>query len=402
MAATVQARGVSAEWVCGNDRVNKNCSPRARAGHSQNQIVRLDRGSTSVDDDHPELRSHAEESVMSPTRPAYHAWCGIDVAAKSFTATWTTDRASFAPPLTAPQTPDGIATLQQALTALGLPPTDILIVLEATGSYWISLAVALHTAGFAVSIVNPKQVYHWAQSLPRRGKTDALDARMLTQYAWERQPRCWTPPPAVYHELRQRLSARDGLVSLRQNARNQLHALRQWPVQVTAALQPLEQIISDLDSQIAELETAIAQVLRDGAWAASAELMQSIIGIGPLTTAWVLVLTVNFERCPTAEAAANYAGLIPLPRESGTSVRGRGQLGHDGNVRLRTALYRATVTAARFNPIIKAFYERLLTAGKPRKVARCAAARKLLLLIYAVVNKQRPFDPAYGQAAVSG
>ena len=339
---------------------------------------------------------------MSPTTPTYQAWCGIDVAAKSFTATWTVDRSTFAPPLTAPQTPDGIATLQQALNALGLPPADLLIVLEATGSYWTSLAVALHTVGFAVSIVNPKQVHHWAQSLPRRGKTDALDARMLTQYAWERQPRCWTPPPAVYHELRQRLTARDGLVSLRQNARNQLHALRQWPVQVTAALQPIEQIITELDRQIADLETAIAQVLRDGAWATSAELMQTITGIGPLTTAWVLVLTVNLQRCPTAEAAANYAGLIPLPRESGTSVRGRSQIGHDGNARLRTALYRATINAARFNPIIKRFYERLRAAGKPAKVARCAAARKLLLLIYAVVNNCRPFDPAYEHAAVSG
>jgi len=230
---------------------------------------------------------------MMPTTPTYRAWCGIDVAAKSFTATWTIDRATFALPLTAPQTSDGIATLQQALTALGPSPVDILIVLEATGSYWISLAVALHTVGFAVSIVNPKQVHHWAQSLPRRGKTDALDARMLTQYAWERQPRSWTPPPAVYHELRQRLTARDGLVSLRQNARNQLHALRQWPVQVTAALQPIEQIISELDRQIGDLETAIAQVLRDGAWATSADLMQTITGIGPLTTAWVSYITIG-------------------------------------------------------------------------------------------------------------
>ena len=339
---------------------------------------------------------------MTDTVPTYRLWCGIDVAAKTFTTTWTTDRTTCAPPLTLPQTPEGISTLQQHLHALNVPTAATLIVLEATGSYWIGLAVALHEAGYSISVVNPKQVHHWAQSLPRRGKTDALDARMLTQYAWERQPRSWTPPPAVYHELRQRLTARDGLVSLRQNARNQLHALQQWPVQVTAALQSIEQIISECDRQIADLELAIAQVLCDGAWATSAELMQTITGIGPLTTAWVLVLTVNLRRCPTAEAAANYAGLIPLPRESGTSVRGRSQIGHDGNARLRTALYRATINAARFNPSIKRFYERLRAAGKPTKVARCAAARKLLVLIYAVVNNQRPFDPAYGQAAVGG
>jgi len=293
-------------------------------------------------------------------------------------------------------------TFQQQLSTLGIAPADTLIVLEATGSYWIRLAVALHAAGFVISVVNPKQVHHWAQSLPRRGKTDALDARMLTQYAWERQPRRCSPPPAIYHELRQRLTAREALAGLPQQARNQAYALRQWPVVVAAALQAIEQVIAELDTQIADLDTAIAQVLRDGAWAASAELMQSIIGIGPLTTAWVLVLTVNFRLCPTAAAAANYAGLIRLPCESGTSVRGRAHLGHDGNARLRTRLYRATVNAARFNPIIKRFYERLRAAGKPPKVARCAAAHKLLLLIDAVVQKQRPFDPAYGQAAVGG
>lgn len=335
---------------------------------------------------------------MSGAQHAYRLWCGIDVAAKTFTVTWTTDRTTYASPLTLPQTQEGVRALQQHLHALAIPAPDILIVLEATGSYWIRLAVALYAAGFLISVVNPKQVHHWAQSLPRRGKTDALDARMLTHYAWERQPRPWSPPPAIYHELRQRLTAREALASMRQNARNQLHALQQWPVQVASALEPIEQVVAELDKQIADLDRAIAQVLREGAWAASAELMQTITGIGPLTTAWVLVLTVNFSLCPTAEAASNYAGLIPLPRDSGTSVRGRAAIGRDGNARLRTALYRATVNAARFNPIIKEFYERLCAAGKPRKVARCAAARKLLHLVYAVVMNERPFDPAYHPA----
>jgi transposase len=338
---------------------------------------------------------------MPEAQPVYRLWCGIDVAAKSFTVSWSTDRITYASPLTLPQTPEGVTKLQQQLQALAIPASDTLIVLEATGSYWIGLAVALHEAGFALSVVNPKQAHHWAKSLPRRGKTDAVDARMLTQYAHERQQRCWSPPPQVYHELRQRLSAREALVAMRQNARNQLHALHQWPIQVAAALQPIEQVVSELDKQIAELDRAIVQVLRDGAWAASAELMQTITGIGPLTTAWVLVLTVNFRLCPTAEAASNYAGLVPLPRDSGTSVRGRAQIGHDGNARLRTALYRATINAGRFNPIIKAFYERLRAAGKPRRVARCAAARKLLHLVYAVVINERPFDPAYQRASVS-
>ncbi|MDP9316910.1 MAG: transposase, partial [Chloroflexota bacterium] len=112
------------------------------------------------------------------------------------------------------------------------------------------------------------------------------------------------------------------------------------------------------------------------------------------TSAWLLVGTLNFSLCASAEQAASYAGLTPLARESGTSVRGRAQLGRGGNRRLRTALYLATLAGAQYNPVVKTFYERLRRAGKPMKVARCAAARKLLHLAWAVVTKGQPFDAA--------
>ena len=107
--------------------------------------------------------------------------------------------------------------------------------------------------------------------------------------------------------------------------------------------------------------------------------------------------TLNFARCPGPEALAAYAGLVPVPRESGRSVRGRPSIGHDGNGRLRTALSLAGLSAARFNPAIRAFYQRLRAAGKPHKVARCAAARKLLHLAWALATKRQRFDPHRGQ-----
>ncbi len=133
-------------------------------------------------------------------------------------------------------------------------------------------------------------------------------------------------------------------------------------------------------------------MLADGAWASSAALLSSIPGIGLVTSAWLLVSTLNFSLCAMPEQAAAYAGLVPLQRESGTSVRGRAQLGHGGNGQLRTALYLASLSATRYNPPIKVFYERLRAAGKPMKVARCAAARKLLHVAWAVVTKGQPFD----------
>lgn len=159
-------------------------------------------------------------------------------------------------------------------------------------------------------------------------------------------------------------------------------------------------MIADLDTRSATLEDELATVLRDGAWAESADLLGTITGIGLVTTAWLLVATLNFQNGRSAEGATAYAGLVPRAHESGTSVRGRAQIGHGGHARWRTALYMATLTAARFNPVIRAQYDRLRAAGKPPKVARCAAARKLLHLAFAVVTKKRAFDPAYRAAGM--
>jgi transposase len=332
--------------------------------------------------------------MTAPSTP-FSLFVGVDIAATSFAASWTLSGQSPARAVSFAQTPEGYTAFQIRLTATGIAPAATLIVLEATGSYWVTLAVTLHQTGFAVSVVNPAHAHNFVRSLPRRAKTDALDAQMLALFAAERVPPRWTPPPQVYHELRQRLVARDGLLSMRQQARNQRHALLQWPVVIEAVRDHLDALIAQLDTHLSALERDIAQVLQRGAWAESASLLTSITGIGMVTTAWLLVSTLNFTGCRSAEAAAAYAGLVPLARESGSSVRGRARIGHGGQARLRTALYMATLTAARFNPQIKAYYERLRAAGKPSKVARCAAARKLLHLAWAVVEKGQRYDPNY-------
>lgn len=327
----------------------------------------------------------------------FHLCVGVDIAAATFTATWSRRGGARVKPQTYPQTPRGFAALQQDLSNTSVAPDATLIVLEATGSYWVTFAVALHVAGYVVSVVNPVQVVNYAKSLPRRSKTDARDADLLTLFAWERMPPTWTPPPQVYHELRQRLVARDALLEMRQQARNHRHALLQWPVRVAAVKEHLDAVIGDFDGRIERLERDIADLLQHEAWSESAAFLQTINSVGPLTTAWILVLTLNFEHCATRESTAAYAGLAPLVRESGRSVRGKPRVGPGGNKRLRTVMYVATFNAARFNPVIRTFYQRLVARGKPKKVARCAAARKLLEIAWAVVTTKTAFDPQHGE-----
>lgn len=324
--------------------------------------------------------------------PSVRAYVGVDIAAASFVAVWQ----DGGRPRSFPQTPTGWSAFVAALADAQLAPAHTVVVMEATGSYWVALAVTLYEAGYQVAVLNPTVSHNYAKTLPRRSKTDALDARLLRQLATERELRAWSPPPAAFHELRQRLVARDALAEMRQQARNQRHAVQQWPVQIASVLAQFDAVVADLDGRITQLDRELASVMQDGAWAESAALLQSIPGIGPGTAAWLLVATMNFALCASPEAAVAYVGLNPLEHRSGTSVLGRPKLGRGGHKRARKALYLASLSAARYNPVTQPLYARLRAKGKASKLAHCAVARKLLHIAWAVVTKRRPFDPAYG------
>ena len=253
----------------------------------------------------------------------YRLFVGVDIAAATVTAAWQPPRGGPGTPYTYDQTPAGHAALQRQLRATGVSAAETLVVLEATGSYWVALAVALHAASYHVAVINPLQAHHFAKAHLRRAKTDNLDAQALAQLAVALRPTPWTPPPAVYHEVRQRLVARDGLLAMRTQARNQRHALLQWPVVVAAVRQHLDAVIGDLDARIADLTAEIAAVLKEGAWAESLACLTSAPGIGLVTAAWLLVATLDCSLGGGPAAVTAYAGLAPMPRESGRSIRGR-------------------------------------------------------------------------------
>lgn len=320
----------------------------------------------------------------------YRLFVGIDVAATTCAVSWMRPGAQPARAITIKQTPAGFAELVRQIQAIEADPQAVLIIMEATGTYWMRLATSLIGAGFAVSVINPAQAHDFAKALLKRSKTDAIDAQTLAELGARLQPEPWTPPPQVYTALHQRLVHRDRLVAARTQFRNQLHALLQQPIVIESVRTRLESLIATLDKEITAIEQEIASALQqDQAWATAAADLSTVSGLGTLTIGWVLTTTINFTLTVTPEAAANYAGLAPQLRQSGSSVRGRPRVGQGGNARLRRALYMASLSAIQHNPVLKAFYTRLRAAGKPRKVAVCAAARKLLRIAWAVANKRR-------------
>lgn len=320
---------------------------------------------------------------------------GVDIAAQSATVARKQAGHEVSVPLQVAQTDAAIEQFIIHMTKLG-EPEETLVVLEATGTYWMRLALALHEAGFVVSVINPLQARRFAQMHLRRAKTDAIDAQLLAELAAMLQPAAWTPPPAIYDELQQRLAQRDALSETLGSERNRRHALLQRPNVVASVRERLEAHIAFLQTQLAAIDREIEAILQNNhAWQDSLVRLRSIPGIGPLTASWILTATLNFAYCDTPEQAVSYAGLAPHARDSGASIRGRRSVGGGGHARLRRALYMAAVSAVRFNPIIRSFYQRLLARGKPPKVALCAAARKLFCIAWAVVTKERMFDPNF-------
>lgn len=327
---------------------------------------------------------------------SYRLFVGIDVSSRTFTFASMPSGETPSRSRTLDQTLSGFDELKRHLLALEPDPAAILVVMEATGTYWMHLALALSDAHIAVAVVNPAQAHDFAKALLKRSKTDAIDAQTLAELAARLQPQPWTPPPPRSNELHQRLVHRDALVDARTQFRNQLHALEHQPSIIERVRTRLQDLIATLTEQIAEVEQEISAALeQDPAWAEAAAYLGSIKGLGRLTIAWLLTATCNFKLTATPEAAANYAGLVPQLRESGSSVRGRPSIGHSGHARLRRALYMATLSAIQHNPLIKAFYQRLIAKGKAKKVAVCAAARKLLRIAWAVATKKQSFDVAY-------
>jgi transposase len=324
----------------------------------------------------------------------YDLFVGIDIAATSAAVAWQQSATAQPGRLDIQQQPDDYARLAQRLADLAAPHRT-LVVMEATGTYWQPLAFDFHQRGFIVSVVNPAQPRHFARLCLQRAKTDALDARLLAEFARRMQPQPWTPPPPIAEHLAHRLALREDFLACQLQQRNRLHALQHCPHADPALSQRLRQHHAFLQHQISQLTREIRSLLlSDPDWAIPARHLLSIPGIGILTAAWLLVATHAFTRCQSPEQAVAFAGLAPHACESGASRRGHRHVG-GGHAALRRVLYMAAGVAARFNPILKPVYQRLLAHGKLKKVARIAVARKLVHLAWALVKHDCDFDPAF-------
>lgn len=280
--------------------------------------------------------------------------------------------------------PEGHSALIAALKPLEVA----LVVMEATGGYEAAVACALQAAGLAVAVINPRQARDFAKSMGRLAKTDAIDARVLAELAGvlvrrEDLARFVRPLP---NEHQQWLAV---LVTRRRQLLTMLNSERQRLMIMPKKLHPgIEAIVVAIKVQLDDLEGQMMGHVQDH-FSELDQLLQSASGIGPVASAALIAQLPELGKLNRREIAA-LVGVAPMAHDSGRS-KGRRRV-QGGRFEIRRVLYMATLTAARYNPAIKAFYERLRAAGKLPKVALIACMRKLLTVLNAMVRTGKPWE----------
>jgi transposase len=277
---------------------------------------------------------------------------------------------------------ESLALLADRLVGLG----PVVVALEATGGFEVVAAGALASAGLPVVVVNPAQVRAFAQALGKRAKTDPIDAAVIAHFAEATKPQLRRLPDATTRLLADLVARRRQIVEMiaAESQRARHVTLPRLKKSIARLRKALEKELSELDDDISD------HVRGSPAWAEKEELLTSVPGIGP-TIARTLIAELPELGSLDRRQIAALAGLAPWTRQSG-QWRGKSFIG-GGRSSVRRVAFMGGMVAARFNPELKQFRDRLVAAGKPKLVAIIAVARKLLTILNAILRDKTPWQP---------
>jgi transposase len=297
-------------------------------------------------------------------------WVGLDVSKATLDVAVRPDGACWS----VANDEAGIAALVGRLR----PLAPSLVVCEATGGFERTAIAAVAAAGLPVVVAHPRQVRDFARATGQLAKTDRLDATVLALFAERVQPAPRPLPDAAAQLLDAVLTRRRQLLEMLTAERNRLgFAPRPLHAGIRRHIAWLERQLDDVTGELARLIEA------SPVWQAKDDLLQSVPGIGPIVSYTLLGELPELGRLSHKQIAA-LVGVAPLARDSGT-LRGK-RLVWGGRATVRTALYLAALSGCRWNPVLRVFFDRLRAAGKPPKVALVACARKLLVILNAMVR----------------
>jgi transposase len=276
----------------------------------------------------------------------------------------------------------GIGALVERLSGMGCR----IVALEATGGFETVVMAAMAAAGLPAVMVNPAQVRSYANALGKRAKTDPIDAAVIARFVEATRPEIRALPDAETQRL-------GDLVARRRQIIEMIVAERQRQKRATGkTAKSIRRLLIALQKELSDLEGDIDDAVRGSpAWREKEDLMTSVPGVGSVTARSLIADLPELGSLDRREIAA-LVGLAPWIRQSG-QWRGKSFIG-GGRSHVRASLYMAAVSASRFNPALRIFHQRLISAGKPKMVALIAVARKLITILNAIIRDQKPWQPA--------
>lgn len=287
------------------------------------------------------------------------------------------------------QTPSG----HQALARTLLKAQPDRVVLEATGIYYLDLAIVLAEAGLPVSVINPRSYRHFAELKLKGSKTDPIDADLLAEFGQVMAPPLWCPPSAEYQQLRSFGRHINRLVGNRTQAKNRLHALQATRTTPRMLVEDEQQAIQQLDERIERLRQA-AQALLTAIPTLHTAFRHfcAATGLAEVSSLSILAELCTLPDSLTSAQVTRHTGLDVRQHQSGSSVHRPGRVSKAGNGYLRAALFYPALSALRHDPNARAFYQSLVGRGKKKKQAIVAVMRKYLTGLWACYRSGEAFD----------
>jgi transposase len=283
-------------------------------------------------------------------------------------------------PFSSANTPGGISDLVKRVGKL----EPALVVLEATGGLEIGAVTALAAVGLPVIVVNPRQVRDFAKSTGQLAKTDAIDAGILAHFGEAVRPEVRPLPDEMTRELNALLARRRQLVEMLGAEENRLRTAAR------SVRESVEQHVVYLKRLLKETDDDMSRLVRESpVWRETDEILRSVPGVGEATARTLEAALPELGRL-SGKQISKLVGVAPLNRDSGQKRGQRHIWGGRGHV--RATLYMAALVATRYNPVIRDFYQRLLSKGKAKKVALTACMHKLLTILNAMVKNRTRWD----------
>lgn len=319
-------------------------------------------------------------------------WIGIDISMDYFDAAWIHNGQKFHERYE--NSPNGFLKL------IAAAPEDAVFIMEATGTYYLNLALHLHESGRYVSVINPLRIRNYNKADLQRSKSDKSDAYSIARFGTEKKPAPWRPPTAEMAHMQQLRAIADKIRVQINMLSNQRHAFKQSKLAGKEAIDILECSIN-FNTKLLKVTLTEMDTLARSTFAREMELVTTIPGIGQETAARLLALVGDFGRFECSRQLVSYLGLSPTLKQSGSSVHSRGHISRMGNKQARRALFQCAVSSVKHNPVCKDVWLRMKAQNKPSKVVLIAIANKLVRTAFTLIRTNTPYDPNYQQVSLA-